>query len=374
MPNNKDSRPVSPNSIADNTASTTDDMIRVPENAIRIADPATEEQMVIERRTGGLMNDTVTGGEVLRGQEYYVSAVDEQGLGAVDAVPDDSAPSSMWGEAWRYLRRRPMFWLSAALILCAILLAMFPQMFTSTDPRFCELSNSLANPSAGHPFGFDRQGCDIYSRVIFGARASVTVGVLTTIAVTVLGTVIGSIAGFVGGIWDTILSRLTDIFFAVPLVLAAIVVMQMFKEQRTVWTVVVALSIFGWTNIARITRGAVMSVKNEEFVTAARAVGASRFTILTNHILPNAAAPIIVYATVALGTFIVAEATLSFLGIGLPSTVVSWGGDISAAQASLRTKPMVLFYPAIALALTVLSFIMMGDVVRDALDPKARKR
>ena len=117
MPNNKDSRPVSPNSIADNTASTTDDMIRVPENAIRIADPATEEQMVIERRTGGLMNDTVTGGEVLPGQEYYVSAVDEQGLGAVDAVPDDSAPSSMWGEAWLYLRRRPMFWLSAALIL-----------------------------------------------------------------------------------------------------------------------------------------------------------------------------------------------------------------------------------------------------------------
>lgn len=367
MPKNTDNS----NTFSDSTAP---DMVRVPEEGIRIADQATEDQMDAIHRTESLMNDTVTGGRVLPGQEYYVSATDEQGLGAVDAVPDDAAPSSMWGEAWRYLRKRPMFWASAVLILCAVLLAMFPQMFTSTDPRFCELSNSLAGPQPGHPFGFDRQGCDIYSRVIFGARASVTVGILTTIAVTILGTIIGSVAGYFGGIWDTILSRLTDIFFAVPLVLAAIVVMQMFKEQRTIWTVVIALSIFGWTNIARITRGAVMSVKNEEFVTAARAVGASKFKILTSHILPNAAAPIIVYATVALGTFIVAEATLSFLGIGLPSTVVSWGGDISAAQASLRTQPMVLFYPAIALALTVLSFIMMGDVVRDALDPKARRR
>ncbi len=138
--------------------------------------------------------------------------------------------------------------------------------------------------------------------------------------------------------------------------------------------VVLALSMFGWTQIARITRGAVLGIKNDEFVTAARALGASDLRIIGSHIMPNAAAPIIVYATVALGTFIVAEATLSFLGIGLPSTVVSWGGDISAAQASLRTQPMVLFYPAIALALTVLSFIMMGDAVRDALDPKSRKR
>lgn len=134
------------------------------------------------------------------------------------------------------------------------------------------------------------------------------------------------------------------------------------------------LACFGWTQIARITRGAVMSTKNEEFVTAARATGASSWHIVVSHILPNAMAPVIVYATVALGTFIVAEASLSFMGIGLPSSVVSWGGDISMAQASLRVQPMVLFYPAIALALTVLSFIMMGDAVRDALDPKARKK
>lgn len=308
------------------------------------------------------------------GQEHFVSETDETGLGAVDAVKDESAPSSQWGEAWRYLRRRPLFWIAAVMILVAILLAIAPGLFTSTDPRLCELSKSLAPAEPGHPFGFNRQGCDIYARVIYGARASVAVGVLTTILVVVLGSLIGAIAGFFGGWIDSVLSRITDIFFAIPLVLAAIVVMQMFKEHRTIVTVVLVLGLFGWVSIARITRGAVVSIKNEEFVQSARSIGASNWRILFSHILPNAAAPIISYATVALGTYIVAEATLSFLGIGLPSTFVSWGGDISDAQASLRVAPAVLFYPAGALGLTVLSFIMMGDVVRDALDPKARKR
>lgn len=308
------------------------------------------------------------------GQEHFVSETDETGLGAVDAVKDESAPSSQWGEAWRYLRRRPLFWIAAVMILVAILLAIAPGLFTSTDPRLCDLSKSLDPAEPGHPFGFNRQGCDIYARVIYGARASVAVGVLTTILVVVLGSLIGAIAGFFGGWIDSVLSRITDIFFAIPLVLAAIVVMQMFKEHRTIVTVVLVLGLFGWVSIARITRGAVVSIKNEEFVQSARSIGASNWRILFSHILPNAAAPIISYATVALGTYIVAEATLSFLGIGLPSTFVSWGGDISDAQASLRVAPAVLFYPAGALGLTVLSFIMMGDVVRDALDPKARKR
>lgn len=315
-----------------------------------------------------------SGDDVLANQVRFVAETDETGLGAVDAVSDESAPTSQWGQAWRSLRRRPLFWVSAVLILVAVAMALVPGLFTSTDPRLCVLAESLGDPRSGHPFGFDRQGCDIFARTIYGARASVAVGILTTALVVLIGTTIGALAGFFDGILDAVLSRFTDIFFAVPLVLAAIVVMQMFKEHRTIITVVLVLGLFGWTSIARITRGAVMSVKNEEFVTAARSVGASRWRILTSHILPNAAAPIIVYATVALGTFIVAEATLSFLGIGLPSTVVSWGGDISRAQTSLRTQPMVLFYPAMALALTVLSFIMMGDVVRDALDPKARKR
>ena len=323
------------------------------------------------------MSDIIPSANITRtraGQDHYVSDIDETGLGAVDAVPDEGAPSSMWGEAWKRLRVRPLFWFAAIIIFVAIMISLFPSLFTSQDPRYCELSRSLGGPELwSHPFGFDKQGCDIYSRVIYGARASVSVGVLTTIAVVIIGGTIGAIAGYIGGWIDSLLSRITDVFFAIPLLLAAIVFMQMFKESRSIAMVVVVLSTFAWTSIARITRGSVMSAKNEEFVTAARATGASRGRILMSHIIPNSMAPIIVYATVALGTFIVSEASLSFMGIGLPTSVVSWGADISSAQTSLRTNPMVLFYPGAALALTVLSFIMMGDAVREALDPKARK-
>lgn len=323
------------------------------------------------------MSDIIPSANITRtraGQDHYVSDIDETGLGAVDAVPDEGAPSSMWGEAWKRLRRRPLFWFAATIIFFAITISLFPSLFTSQDPRYCVLSRSLGAPELwSHPFGFDKQGCDIYSRVIYGARASVSVGVLTTIAVVIIGGTIGAIAGYIGGWIDSLLSRITDVFFAIPLLLAAIVFMQMFKESRSIAMVVVVLSTFAWTSIARITRGSVMSAKNEEFVTAARATGASRGRILMSHIIPNSMAPIIVYATVALGTFIVSEASLSFMGIGLPTTVVSWGADISTAKDQLSDAPMVLFYPASALALTVLSFIMMGDAVREALDPKARK-
>ena len=323
------------------------------------------------------MSDIIPSANITRtraGQDHYVSDIDETGLGAVDAVPDEGAPSSMWGEAWKRLRRRPLFWFAATIIFFAITISLFPSLFTSQDPRYCVLSRSLGAPELwSHPFGFDKQGCDIYSRVIYGARASVSVGVLTTIAVVIIGGTIGAIAGYVGGWIDALLSRITDVFFAIPLLLAAIVFMQMFKESRSIAMVVIVLSTFAWTSIARITRGSVMSAKNEEFVTAARATGASRGRILMSHIIPNSMAPIIVYATVALGTFIVSEASLSFMGIGLPPTIVSWGADISTAKDQLSDAPMVLFYPAVALALTVLSFIMMGDAVREALDPKARK-
>ena len=323
------------------------------------------------------MSDIIPSANITRtraGQDHYVSDIDETGLGAVDAVPDEGAPSSMWGEAWKRLRRRPLFWFAATIIFFAITISLFPSLFTSQDPRYCVLSRSLGAPELwSHPFGFDKQGCDIYSRVIYGARASVSVGVLTTIAVVIIGGTIGAITGYVGGWIDALLSRITDVFFAIPLLLAAIVFMQMFKESRSIAMVVIVLSTFAWTSIARITRGSVMSAKNEEFVTAARATGASRGRILMSHIIPNSMAPIIVYATVALGTFIVSEASLSFMGIGLPPTIVSWGADISTAKDQLSDAPMVLFYPAVALALTVLSFIMMGDAVREALDPKARK-
>ncbi|MFD2793108.1 ABC transporter permease [Promicromonospora vindobonensis] len=308
------------------------------------------------------------------GQEHFVAGPDVVKLQVIDSVDTSEAPSSMWRDAWNEMRRRPMFWVSAVMIVVVVVVSIIPGVFTTTLPRVgCDLGNAFASPSAEHLFGTNQNGCDIYARTLFGARASVLVGTLTTAFVVIIGTAVGAIAGYYGGWIDTILSRITDIFFAVPFVLAAIVILSL-AQERTALTVAVVLAAFGWTSIARIARGSVLSVKNNEFVTAAKALGMGRFAIMVRHALPNAAAPIIVYATVALGTFIVAEATLTFLGIGLDPSTVSWGGDLSTGRGAIRSNPEIMFYPAAALGFTVLGFILLGDVVRDALDPKARKR
>lgn len=308
------------------------------------------------------------------GQERFIAPDEDTPLQAVDAISETEAGTSMWKDAGRSLIRNPIFLISAFLILLIIVVMAWPGLFTSVDPTHCTLDRSLNGPRSGHPFGFDKQGCDIFARVIHGARASVAVGVFTAIAVAVIGGVVGAVAGYLGGWVDVLLSRLIDIFFAVPFILGAIVLMQMFRGHISIWTIIAVLSAFAWTQIARITRGAVIETKNTDFVQAAVAIGASRTKILVRHVVPNAIAPVIVTATVSLGLYIVAEATLSYLGLGLPSSEVSWGADIATAQTLLRTNPEALFYPAAALALTVLSFILLGDAVRDTLDPKTRNR
>ncbi|PLS27977.1 peptide ABC transporter permease [Bifidobacterium anseris] len=308
----------------------------------------------------------------LPGQERYVAPLDETPLETVDTVDESAPATSMWADAWRTLRKNPLFIISGVLIIFIIFVALFPGVFTKNDPNYCDLTNSLEPARPGHPFGYDLQGCDVYSRVIYGTRTSLSVGILTTIIVVAVGTLIGAIAGFFGGWVDAVLSRIVDIFMAIPMLLGAIVVLQMFRTVTSIWKVVLVLALFGWVSTARIARGAVLSSKNLEFNTASTALGSTPTRNLFRHILPNSVSPIIVIATTSLGSYIVSEATLSFLGIGLPTTTVSWGGDISKAQSILRTDPMVLFYPSVALAITVLAFIMMGDAVKDALDPKSR--
>ena len=308
----------------------------------------------------------------LPGQERYVAPLKETTLQTVDTVDESAPATSMWSDAWRTLRRNPLFIISAILIVFIIFVALFPGVFTKTDPNYCTLDDSLEPARPGHPFGFDMQGCDVYARVVYGTRTSLSVGILSTLIVVAVGTLIGAIAGFCGGWIDAVLSRIVDIFMAIPMLLGAIVVLQMFRTVTSIWKVVLVLALFGWVSTARIASGAVLSSKNLEFNTASTALGSTPMRNLFRHILPNSLAPIIVIATTSLGSYIVSEATLSFLGIGLPSTTVSWGGDISNAQSILRTDPMVLFYPSVALAVTVLAFIMMGDAVKDALDPKSR--
>ncbi len=327
----------------------------------------------------GLQMSKVRAGKVSKYKiDHYVAPLEETPLQAVDSVKETGKPLSMWAEAWRSLRKQPLFIISAIMILAVIVVAAFPQLFTSIDPNgqnACQLEYSNEPGRPGHIMGFNLQGCDVYARVIYGTRASLLVGVFTTLIVVILGGALGALAGFYGGWIDAILARLGDIFFALPLILGAIIVMQLpaFRENRSVWTVIVTLAIFGWPQLARITRGAVIEARDADYVKASRALGLSKFKSLVKHVLPNSLAPIIVVATVNLGVYIVAEATLSFLGVGLPGEVMSWGNDISLAQQQLRSNPMMLMWPALFLSVTVLSFIMLGDAVRDALDPKARK-
>lgn len=281
------------------------------------------------------------------------------------------ARSGFWRDTWRELRRRPKFVIAGMLIVFILVVAVFPALFTGADPTYADPSQSLLPPSAAHWFGTDLQGHDIYARTVYGARASVTVGLGATLVVFAVGGALGALAGFYGGWVDTVVSRITDVFFGLPLLLAAIVVMQVL-HHRTVWMVIAILALFGWPQIARIARGAVLEVRASDYVLAAKALGLTRFQILLRHALPNALGPVIAVATIALGLFVVTEATLSYLGVGLPTSVVSWGGDINVAQSRLRSGSPILFYPAGALAITVLAFMMMGDALRDALDPASR--
>lgn len=287
-------------------------------------------------------------------------------------------PRSLGTDAWHDLRRNPIFIVSSILIAILVAIAIAPGLFSSKDPKFCDGHLARLTPRRGAIFGNDVQGCDIYARTIFGARASILVGFLATFSTLTIGAFMGVVAGYYGGWVDTIVSRVTDVFFAIPLLLGSIIVLSAFPN--TVNTkliagslkVTLALGILGWTGMARIMRSSVIQVKQADYVQAARALGAGNVRIIRSHILPNSFAPIIVVATLSLGGFIGAEAALSFLGIGLPATVVSWGNAIADAQVWLRVSPHMLLFPGLFLSVTVLAFIMLGEAVRDALDPKLR--
>ena len=310
----------------------------------------------------------------IREMPRYVAEVEDATLGAVDAVRVSERKSNLWLDAWRDVRGRWMFWASAVVILLVIVVALFPTLFTSVPPNDeCYLSNSNGAPEPGHPLGFTKQGCDVFSRIVHGTGTSLSVGLIVTLLVTVIGVAVGAFAGFFGGWLDSLLMRIGDMFFAIPYVLAAVVIMSLFLKDRNILIISLAIGFFAWPSVARILRSEVLRVKQSEFVTASTALGLSRARTMFVHVLPNSIAPVIVVTTVGLAAAITAEATLSFLGVGLPNNVyMSWGNDISAAQFDLRTHPMTLIYPSIALSLTVLAFIMMGETVRDALDPKAR--
>ncbi|NQX04010.1 ABC transporter permease [Rathayibacter sp. VKM Ac-2856] len=304
--------------------------------------------------------------------DHFVAPLEETPIASIDAVSLDEKPSNLWTDAWQDLRKRPMFWISGAMIVLILAVSLLPNLFTSIDPRACDLGFSNQGPGDGSLLGYTKQGCDVYARIVHGASTSLTVGLIVILITTITGVIGGALAGFFGGWVDTVIMRAGDIFFSIPYILAAVVIMSVFSAHRNVFVIALAIGAFAWPTTARVLRSEVLRVKQSDFVGAATATGLSRMAILFRHVMPNSIAPVIVVTTISLGAAITAEATLSFLGVGLPGDVMSWGNDISQAQRDLRTNPQTLIYPSAALTITVLSFILMGEALRDALDPKAR--
>ncbi len=302
---------------------------------------------------------------------------DDQRFNSTDPVVTElevesaAKPASLWSDAWKELRTSPIFIVSALLIIVFIVMAIAPSLFTGADPLACNLRNSLETPSAEHWFGFDVQGCDYVARTVYGARVSISIGLIVTVFAVLIALVLGSLAGYYGGILDTIIARITDIWFAIPTILGGIVVLSLLQE-RGLWQVSLVLVLLGWPTMLRLLRSAVLSAREQDYIEAARALGASDFRIIVRHILPNAIAPVIVYATITVGVIISAEAALSFLGVGLQLPAISWGLMISGSQTRILQYPHLLLFPGVFLSMTVFSFILMGDALRDALDPKLR--
>ena len=272
----------------------------------------------------------------------------------------------------RRLMRRPAFALAAALVLLMILTAIFPQAFAGWfghgDPNACNLADSALGPRSGHPFGFDVQGCDVYANVIYGARDSITIGLLASLFGMVVAVVLGSLSAFYGGWVDMVVGRISDVFFGMPFLLGALVVLTAWRTH-SVWTVSIALAVFGWPPLTRLMRASVLSVKEADYVLAARGTGASDWRLLRRHILPNALGPVIVITALSIGGVIGAEATLTFLGVGLQPPAISWGLQLANAQSDFQVHPHLLIFPGLFLSATVLAFVILGDALEDMLDP-----
>jgi ABC-type dipeptide/oligopeptide/nickel transport system permease subunit len=283
-----------------------------------------------------------------------------------------ASTGNLWSDARRQLLHSPVFLVALFIVLVVVSWAVFPSLWTNTSPDTCVLTENRQPPGDGHIFGTTVLGCDMYTHVIYGARPSIAIAVLVTAAVAAIGATLGIVSGFYGGWTDTLISRFTDIILGLPFILGALVFLALLQSQ-SIWSVMFVLIVLGWTSMTRIVRGTVISLRDQDFVEAARAMGASNGWIIRKHILPNALSPIIVLSTLYVGTFVTAESTLTFLGVGLKPPAISWGILISDGQGlAVSGLPHLLIFPCAALIVTVLSFIMLGDALRDALDPRGR--
>ncbi len=300
------------------------------------------------------------------------------------SVSQEVAPpkeAGLWSDAWGDLKTNPYFIIGALIVGLIVLMAIFPRLFTFWYPNeqnheLCPLGNSANVADRGRPraeawFGNDVQGCDYYLKTILGARTAIVMALLVSVGSAFVGIVGGMTSGYYGGVIDTLIARATDMVLAIPFILGALVFLST-REDRTVFVVALAVVLFSWPTMLRLMRSSVLSVKEQDYIAASRALGATDWRIMVQHVLPNSIQPVIVVATLAAGAAIVAEAGLSFLGVGLKLPAVSWGLMIASGSKRILNAPHLLFFPGIFLSITVLGFLMLGDAVRDALDPRNR--
>lgn len=303
------------------------------------------------------------------------SAAESTGPAGAGEPKKSDSTRTLWGDVRYELAHKPIFWVSFTLVLVILAMAFFPQLFAGTSPNesgACQLENARVAPTWDKPFGYTTAGCDMWASLVWGTGKSVIVAILVTIGTVILGVVLGTAAGWYGGFLDTVISRITDVFFGLPFILGALVFLAIFPD-RNILTLTAVLTILGWTSLTRVMRGSVIATKQKDFVDAARALGASDLFIIRKHVLANSIAPVIVLATIGLGSFISAEATLTFLGVGYQRPTVSWGLLVNDGQTlALAGFWHLLVYPASFIVVTVLAFILLGDALRDALDPRTR--
>jgi peptide/nickel transport system permease protein len=280
-------------------------------------------------------------------------------------------PQAPSAERFRLVRRNPLAAIGAVLVVMAIICAIFAPWIAPQDPAHIDLPSRLSLPSAQHWFGTDELGRDELSRVIYGSRVSMLVGTCVVAAALALGLIIGSIAGYYGGRTDRFVNIiLMNAFLSFPGILLAIAFVAF--RGPGIFNLVFALALGGWVGYARLVRAQVLAAREREFVEAARALGASDLRIITLHIWPNIIQPIIVQAAIGMAGAILAEATMSFLGLGVPPPTASWGTMLNDGRAHLFDAPHLVIFPALAVMLVVLAFNFIGDALRDFLDPRSR--
>ena len=268
------------------------------------------------------------------------------------------------------MKRNKLALFGLSIVILLILVAIFAPFIAPYDPIARVKEDSLQPPGAKYWFGTDILGRDIFSRVIYGSRISLMVGIVAVGISLMIGLTLGALSGYFGNISDTVIMRIADIFFAFPYILGAIAIMTVLGPG--IFNIFIAIGILGWASFARIFRGSILSIKNKEYIEAARALGASNFRIISKHIFPNAFAPIIVYGTMTVGTAIIVEAALSFLGIGVQPPTPAWGKMLSEALDYIDIASWMMIFPGLAIVITVLGFVLLGDGLRDAFDPKMK--